>query len=331
MLVAVIGGTRHIGPAIVRLLVEAGHQVAVYNRGRTPAQLPSGVQRFVVDRKVPGQLATALRNHRPDAIIDMIGYVVQDVEEVYSALPSLLHYVFCSTAAVYGRIGRTTPDESTPVAPYDPYTFGKVACEQFLTEKYHSSNFHTTILRLAHPYGPRDHLLYTAGRESLFVDRMRHGRPIIIPGSGQTRMHPIYVEDAARAFVHILGQPECMGFIYNLAGEQILTLDEYFASIARVLGVPLVAHKLPANFFRDNAHLWAGRHRQFDFGANWVSYESAFDISALRRIGFRSHTDHDTGVALTLQWLDSNHLIPQSSDEDEEDVILTQTMHHRGV
>ncbi len=326
MLVAVIGGTRHVGPSIVKLLVEAGHQVAVYNRGRTPAQLPSGVQRFVVDRKVPGQLAAALRDHPPDAIIDMIGYIVEDVEEVYSALPSLLHYVFCSTTAVYDRIGKTTPDESTPVAPYDSYPLGKVACEQFLTEKYHSSSFPTTILRLAHPYGPRDHLLYTAGREALFLDRMRHSRPIIIPGSGQTRIHPIYVEDAARAFVHVLGRPECMGCIYNLAGEQILTLDEYFASIARVLGVPFVARKFPADFFKDNAHLWAEWRRQFNFGANWVNYESAFDTSALQRSGFRCHTDHDTGVALTLEWLDANRLIPQSSDEDEEDMILSQTM-----
>lgn len=75
MLVAVIGGTRHIGPSIVELLVEAGHEVQVYNRGRTPAQLPPGVQRVTIDRTVPGQLAAALRNNRPDAIIDMIGYV----------------------------------------------------------------------------------------------------------------------------------------------------------------------------------------------------------------------------------------------------------------
>jgi len=324
MLVAVIGGTRHVGPPIVKMLLEAGHQVSVYNRGITPAELPPGVQRVKVDRKVRGQIAAALRSHRPDAVIDMIGYVVDDVEEVFSALPSLLHYLFCSTTAVYGRIGRSTPDESKPVAPDSPYTYGKVACEEFLMEKYRENGFPATIVRLAHPYGPRDHLLYTTGRESLFLDRMRRGRPVIIPGSGQTRMHPIYVEDAGSAFVHLLGRPECVGHIYNLAGDEILTLDEYFASIARVLGVPLVSKKLPAEFFQQNAHLWSGWRRKFDFGANWVNYESAFGTSALRSTGFRCHTDHDRGVALTLEWLDSNGLIPQSSDEDEEDLILRE-------
>lgn len=324
MFVAVIGGTRHVGPSVVESLVEARHRVSVYNRGRTACELPPGVQRVTVDRKVPGQLGEALRKDPPDAIIDMIGFNVEDVAEVFSAVPSLRHYVFCSSTAVYGRIGRTTPDESTPVAPDSSYTFGKVACEEFLLDKYRSDGFRTTMLRLAHPYGPRDHLLYIAGREALFLDRMRHGRPIIIPGSGDTRVHPVYTKDAARAFVHVLGRPECMGQIYNLSGEEILTLDEYFASMARALGVPLVARKVPVDFFRDNAHLWDGWGRKFGFAVTWPDYESAFDISALRRTGFRCHTDHDTGVALTVEWLDSNDLIPQSSDEDEEDMILEQ-------
>lgn len=324
MLVAVIGGTRHVGPSIVEWLVKAEHQVQVYSRGQTPVQLPSSAQRVTVDRKVPGQVAAALRHHQPEMVIDMIGFETPDVEEVFSALPALRHYVFCSTTANYGRIGRTTPEESTPVAPDNSYTFGKVDCEQFLLDKHRDHGFPTTILRLAHPYGPRDHLLYTAGREALFLDRMRHGRPILIPGDGESRIHPIYMEDAARAFVHVLGRSECVGRIYNLAGEQILTLDEYFSSFARVLGIPLVAHKLPADFFKDHAQLWDDWGRKFDFGFNWVHYESAFDIAALRDTGFRCLTDHDAGVAKTLEWLEAQDMIPPSSDEDEEDLILKQ-------
>lgn len=324
MQIAVIGGTRHIGPFIVELLIEAGHQVSVYNRGRTQAQLPPGVEQVLVDRKARGQLGQALRERCPEAVIDMIGFAVEEVEEVFSAMPNLCHYVFCSSTAVYGRIGSTTPDESTPVAPDSDYTHGKVACEQFLMEQHRNSGFPFTSLRLAHPYGPGDHLLYTTGRESLFLDRMRRGRTIIVPGTGRSRMHPIYVKDAARAFVHVLSRPECMGRIYNLAGDQILTLGDYFTSIARVLGVPLVAQRIPHEFFRDCAEIWSDWRRRFDFGYNWVSYESAFDITTLRATGFQCETDHDTGVALTIQWLDSHGLIDPSSDENEEDLILRQ-------
>ena len=322
MLVAVIGGTRHVGPHIVESLLEAGHQVSVYNRGRTRAELPACVQRVVMDRKVPGQLAKALRDNQPEAIIDMIGFVKEDVEQVLSALPSMQHYVFCSSTVLYGRIGSSTPDESTPVAPDCDYGRGKVACDEFLMEEYRKNGRPVTSLRLAHPYGPGDRMLYATARESLFLDRMRRGRTVIIPGSGQTRIHPIYVKDAARAFVYVLGRSECMGKIYNLAGDEILTLDEYFASIARALQVPLVARKIPHEFFRDNAKLWSDWRRKFDFGFNWVQYQSAFDVAALRQTGFRCQTDHDTGVALTMEWLDSNGLVDPSSDKDEEDLIF---------
>ena len=322
--VAVIGGTRHVGPGIVQLLIEAGHQVSIYSRGRSKTPLPDEVKRVVVDRHAPGQLRQALQEHRPEAVIDMIGFVVADIEVVLSALPSLKHYVFCSSTAVYGRIEYDTPDESSPTSAYDAYSQGKIGCDQYLTDQYRKNGVPFTSLRLAHPYGPRDHMLYTTGRESLFLDRMRRQRTIITPGTGLTRIHPIYVDDAARGFVHVLGQPQCMGRIYNLAGDQVLTLDEYFESIARVLGVPLVARKLDQAFFHDRASLWADWRRKFDFGYNLVHYQTAFGVAALRETGFRCLTDHDAGVALMMEWLDANGLVDPSSEDDEEDRILAQ-------
>jgi len=325
MQVAVIGGTRHVGPHIVTRLQEAGHQVSVYNRGRTAASLPEGVEHVRIDRQTSGQLADALRSHHPEAVIDMIAYRVEQVAEVYEAAPDLRHYVFCSSTAVYGQIGRRgIPDETSPVAPDSEYSHGKAACDEWLMDKARTVGFPATCLRLAHPYGPGDHLLYTAGREALFLDRMRRQRPILIPGDGGSRIHPIYVADAARAFVHVLGRAECTGRVYNLAGAEILTLDEYFGSIARVLGVPLTARKLPDGFFRGNAALWAEWPRKFDFGWAWVNYESAFATAALEATGFRCEVDHDAGVAETLRWLEERELIPASSDDDEEDRILAK-------
>ena len=116
-----------------------------------------------------------------------------------------------------------------------------------------------------------------------------------------------------------------MGRSFNLAGNEILTLNDYFASLARVLAVPLVARNMPASFFGEHADLWKNQSRQFNFGATWVQYESAFDISALKSTGFVNQTDHDAGAALTLEWLDAMGLIPASSDLDGEDVLLKQS------
>ena len=322
MKVGILGGTRFIGPFIVRELVEKGHQVEVYHRGQTPGELPEGVGHVTVDRSIPGQTRAALEEHRPEAVIDMCGYRPGQVREVGEAGIDLKHYVFCSSTAVYGRIGKSTPDETTPLSAHSAYERGKAACEHLLLSLYYDQGFPVTLLRLAHPYGPGDELLYSTGRESLFLDRMRRGRVILVPGDGRTRIHPIFVEDAARAFVHVLGREDCLGRIYNLAGEEILTLDEYFTSIARVLEVPLVCRHVPVEWLDEHADLWAGKERNLGFAPNWCRYESAFDVAALRATGFRCRTDHDTGVAATVDWLEARGMIPASSDRDLEDVVI---------
>ena len=326
MRIAVLGGTRFIGPFIVRALVRQGHQVAVYHRGKTACELPGGVRHVTIDRCVEGQTAAALRENRPDAVIDMCGYWPRHVKQVLAAGLDLHHYVFCSTTAVYGQIGKSTPDETTPIKAHSDYERGKAACEHLLLSVHYERGVPVTILRLAHPYGPGDHLLYSTGRESLFLDRMRHGRSIVIPGQGDTRIHPIYVEDAAQAFVHALGRQDCIGRILNLAGDEVLSLDEYFASIARALDRPLVADHVPVAWLEANSHLWSGMDRTFDFGPNWCRYESAFNVAALGTTSFRCQTDHDQGAAATIAWLDERGMIPPSSDDDLEDVVLRERL-----
>jgi len=324
MKIAVLGGTRFIGPFIVRKLVRLGHQVEVYHRGTTPCEFSDAVRHVTTDRHIKGQTAAALRENRPNAIIDMCGFQSHELEEAVGAGLQLQHYVFCSSTAVYGQIGKSTPDESTPVQPNSNYELGKVACEQLLVSMYRKQRLPVTILRLAHPYGPGDQLLYGTGRESLFLDRMRHGRPVVIPGQGDTRIHPIYVEDAAQAFIHVLGRSDCIGRTFNLAADEVLSLDQYFASIARVLDKPLIADHVPVAWLEANSHLWAGRDRKFDFAPIWCRHESAFDVTAMKATGFRCQTDHDRGVAATITWLDEHRMIPSSCDNDLEDIVASE-------
>ena len=322
MNIAVIGGTRHIGPHIIDCLLEAGHEISVYNRGQSKSQLPPGVGQVVFDRTEPGQLREALKTHKPDAVVDTIAFKVDDVEEVVSALPDLRHYVFCGSTVIYGIIGKDTPAEDYDCKDSGAYGEGKIACEKYMAAQAEENGFRFTSLRMANPVGPGDDLLYLTGRESLFLDRMRQGKPIIIPGDGSSRMHSIDVRDVGRAFTYVLEREACFGNCYNLAGDEIMTLDEYFGSIARVLGVELVAKHIPKEWFRDNEDMWADWNRNFTFGHNWVLYESAFDISALRETGFTFETDHDTSVARHAEWLDANNLRQRSTGDDDEELVF---------
>ncbi|MGD9140210.1 MAG: NAD-dependent dehydratase, partial [bacterium] len=50
MRVLIIGGTRFMGPRVVARLACEGHEVTVFHRGKTTAELPQGVQEVVGDR-----------------------------------------------------------------------------------------------------------------------------------------------------------------------------------------------------------------------------------------------------------------------------------------
>lgn len=72
MRMLVIGGSGFIGPHVVRALVERGHEVAVFHRGKAAVSFPSDVRTIVGDRNRFSEYAVALRNFEPEVVIDVI-------------------------------------------------------------------------------------------------------------------------------------------------------------------------------------------------------------------------------------------------------------------
>ena len=60
MRVCVVGGTGNISTSIVRLLVEVGHEVTIFNRGQTPGA-PKGVKAITGDRKDRSSFEAAMQ------------------------------------------------------------------------------------------------------------------------------------------------------------------------------------------------------------------------------------------------------------------------------
>ena len=89
----VIGGTRYLGRAIVNKLAARGDEVTVANRGLTPSKLPDGVHRVTADLSETGSLAAAVQDRTFDAVVHMISYSSQSVQEAMSALSGKIgHY-----------------------------------------------------------------------------------------------------------------------------------------------------------------------------------------------------------------------------------------------
>jgi nucleoside-diphosphate-sugar epimerase len=101
MRVCVIGGTGNISTSIVKLLVEVGHEVTVFNRGVSPG-LPEGVRHLAGDRKDRAAFEAALQAERFDGVIDMICFDAEDARSTLRACRDVQHLVHCSTVCTYG-------------------------------------------------------------------------------------------------------------------------------------------------------------------------------------------------------------------------------------
>jgi nucleoside-diphosphate-sugar epimerase len=121
MRVLVIGGTEFISAHLVRALLRERHEVALVNRGRSPARVPAGVRTIVADRLDHAALRRALAGEQADALVD-VTYAPTTGADVEAALEALAGRVgrvlFVSTGRVYDH-GRPLPfDETTPRTLY---------------------------------------------------------------------------------------------------------------------------------------------------------------------------------------------------------------------
>ena len=112
MRILVLGGTKFLGRHTVDAAVARGHEVTLFNRGRTRPELFPGVEKLRGDRD--GDL-DALRGRAFDAVVDTSGYVPRIVRETIDALGDVGHYTFVSSVSVYADVS-TPPTESSPVA-----------------------------------------------------------------------------------------------------------------------------------------------------------------------------------------------------------------------
>ncbi len=69
MRILVIGGTRFMGPLVMRSLSKSGHEVTVFHRGQTRTDLPRGVKEFLGDRSSLTESAVELQRLAPEVVL----------------------------------------------------------------------------------------------------------------------------------------------------------------------------------------------------------------------------------------------------------------------
>src|SRR3954468_23119783 len=112
MKILVIGGARFVGRHFVDAAPANGHEITLFNRGQSNADLYPNVTNIQGDRTSDADLA-ALKGQHWDAVVDTCGYVPKDVRKTAELLKDAVDcYLFISTISVYDEIMQPNADEN---------------------------------------------------------------------------------------------------------------------------------------------------------------------------------------------------------------------------
>jgi len=335
MRILIIGGTKFIGPFVVRQLVEQGHEVTIFHRGQTQANLPGAVQYIYGDRKQLHNFKSQFKNIAPQIVLDMMPYAEQESRAVVQTFKGLAKRVVAISSQdvyrAYERARRTNPGslDPLPLTETSPlreklYPYRDQAespddwiyhYEKILVERVYMSEPELlgTVLRLPLVYGPGDyqHRLFP------YLKRMDDGRAFILLEEGQAkwRWPRGYVENVAAAIVLAITSQRATNQIYNVGEEESFTEAEWVEHINRAAKwngkiVTVKREQLPKHLIIDldwNQHL-------------------VVDTSRIRQeLGYQEPIGFEEAIARSVEWERKNPpapIDPKQFDYHAEDAAL---------
>lgn len=254
--ILIIGGTRNIGHLLTFELLRHGHQLTVFNRGKTPDELPADVRRLHGDRSDPTSLTEALAGKSFDVVIDMTLYNGRDAEHISKLLDGHAgHYVLISTGQVYlvrqsSRRPFTEDAYENPfiAAPragrdYEEWLYGveKSQAEDVLRDAFERRRFPVTVLRLPMVNSERDHFR----RVHNYLARLWDGGPILLPTGDHLRLRHVYGDDVVQAIRRVMAGGPGKGRTYNISQDETLSVEEFLSLLARIAQCELNVVRLP--------------------------------------------------------------------------------------
>lgn len=251
MRVAVLGGTRFIGLAVVEDLVGAGHEVLVVHRGEhEPAEavLAEVGHLHANRRELAGEPAGALAAFAPDALVDLCAMTGPDAEAVLAAVAGEPRLVVASSQDVYRAFGALLAGQVSDELPIDEHAplrtsplprlsgiegwdFDPAAYEKLDVERAYLARG-ATVLRLPFTYGERD----TQRREEAVLARLRAGRTRIPVGSGTLLWSKGWVRDIAAAVRLAVETEAAAGLVMNLCERRTAPMALWLRRVLAAAG-----------------------------------------------------------------------------------------------
>jgi nucleoside-diphosphate-sugar epimerase len=256
--ILVIGGTRYFGVLLVQTLLDAGHQVTLATRGRTPDPFGDKVRRIVLDRRDAHQMRDAfLTGPCYDVVFDQMCYSPLDAAiamEVFAGKAG--RYVMASTIEVYrpllGQLERpllesdfnhAEQEVDTSLPWHDPefadanYGLGKRQAEAVLLR---DSTMPVATVRIAHVLGgPEDF----TGRLAHYVQLASQGATLRY--SNEAGCSSFINPQGISAFLAWVGEQTFVGPV-NAACNPPVSAPVLYRAVGEAIGVKVRVQQVPA-------------------------------------------------------------------------------------
>ena len=195
-----------------------------------------------------------------------------------------------STDEVYGALqfDGTLFTEETRYDPHSPYSAAKASSDHFVRAYHDTYGMPTLVTNCSNNYGPYQ---FPEKLIPLFINNIRHGRPLPVYGKGENVRDWLYVEDHARA-IDLIFHKGRIAETYNIGGfnewKNIDLIRVIVRTVDRLLGNPEGASEKLITYVADRA----GHDLRY-----------AIDSRKLKdELGWQPSLQFEEGIEKTVRW-----------------------------
>ena len=250
---------------------------------------------------VDGVIHLAAESHVDRSIRDPFTFARTNVMGTLSLLEAAREYwngdwagklfYHISTDEVYGDLALDDParfTEETPYRPSSPYSSTKASSDMLVRAWHRTYGVDATISNCSNNYGPYQ---FPEKLIPLFINNIRHRKPLPVYGRGQNVRDWLYVEDHARA-IDVIFHRGKVADTYNIGGfnewKNIDLIRVIVRTVDRLLGNPEGSSEKLITYVTDRA----GHDLRY-----------AIDSRKLKReLGWQPSLQFEEGIEKTVRW-----------------------------
>ncbi len=215
--ILVLGGTGLIGPPMVEYAIARGHEVTLFNRGKTNAELFPGLEKLEGDRNddLASLVAEVEAGRRWDAVVDNTASIPRWVTESAGLLSKAADfYLYTSSISAYADSSTPDADETAPVGTITAEDEAKVVTTRDITGENYGplkarceaearkafGDDKTCVVRPGLIVGPGDY----SDRFTYWPVRISRGGEVMAPGNPTDPVQFIDARDLGEWYIRLL-------------------------------------------------------------------------------------------------------------------------------